>query len=424
MLRSVRATLFASVFAIFALTASTALAAPTAWEAVHVTLHPEQTGGVLMVSGDLPSTSALPAEVELAVPSGLQSQWIGEILGGDPSADPAVQYTRTTAGASDVYRFTLTKSRTAQIEVRTATVQRVDGTTLSPSLVWTSTQAVPEVRMSVRIPQGSRVVTESAGATLQAGESGYQYYTKLVSAVKPGDRLELTFSYTAPTVAVPAAGGTAGASAPAGTGPEPALLVVVAGALVILTWVAITVVRRGSNPSSAMSKDKGSADDGRSPQMAGESTRSRRAEQESTDVAGDPEGPARPGMSGRTKRIVATVAIIAVLGAVAVVVGQETTKPQLSGDTISQTFAAGDPCATADIALTVSDDAEPGSTAEALFTALRPVTGMNTATYDRRTSVLRVGFCESTTSEATVRAALLPTGLLAAVEASASPVAE
>lgn len=42
--------------------------------------------------------------------------WIGEILGGPPVEDPQLPYVKTTVCDTDIYKFTLTKSRTAQFD--------------------------------------------------------------------------------------------------------------------------------------------------------------------------------------------------------------------------------------------------------------------------------------------------------------------
>lgn len=425
--RMFRIGFFTSVFAISIFTASIAVAAPAVWEKVNVTLHSEPAGGVLLVSGDLPSDASLPAQVELPVPTAGRLQWIGEILGGDSSSDLAVEYTKSLAGVSDVYRFTLAKARTAQVEILTGEAQSFDGSVYSPSLRWTSSQAVPEVRMSVRIPQGSRIVTPSAGASLEAGESGYLYYTKVARTVKSGDQMELSFAYSAPA-GLQATTAATPVGAVVAAGPDPAVLVVVLGAVLILTAVALVAVRSRQRSKNSREEAAMGAASGR----AGRATEASRAEPGDAKETG-PRIPCddaldveetRRHMSGRAKRTAITVAMIAVMIIIAGVVGKETTKPQLSGDTISQTFAAGDPCATADIALTVEVAADPAKTAEALFAALRPVTGMNTATYDRKASTVRAGFCESKTSEAAVRAALQPTGLLATAEAGSSPLVQ
>lgn len=186
----------------FALTgAVVASAAPVSWAGVDVTLHQDQDGPVMLVAGTLPDTVALPADVELSVPASSTLMWIGEILGGDTTLDPDLKYTKTTAGGIDTYHVTLTKSRTAQIEASGASVTSADGATFNASLQWSPAQAVPSVRMTVVVPAGARIVTPADGATLQPGDATSSYYYKIVENVKAGTKLDLTFSYAAPTVA-------------------------------------------------------------------------------------------------------------------------------------------------------------------------------------------------------------------------------
>jgi hypothetical protein len=76
-----------------ALTPALALAKePAAWSKVDVAVHAEQNGTLMIVSGELPESTALPAKVKLAAPAGSTFQWAGEILGGDVSQDPDVKY--------------------------------------------------------------------------------------------------------------------------------------------------------------------------------------------------------------------------------------------------------------------------------------------------------------------------------------------
>ena len=74
MRRSPQFAIVSLTFVLLALSASVALAAPSAWQNVDVTRHFEQDGSILLVSGDLPETAKLPAEAELAVPAGSQLQ--------------------------------------------------------------------------------------------------------------------------------------------------------------------------------------------------------------------------------------------------------------------------------------------------------------------------------------------------------------
>jgi hypothetical protein len=129
-------------------------------------------------------------------------------------------------------------------------------------------------------------------------------------------------------------------------------------------------------------------------------------------------------LSGRAKRNLVTVVIIGLLVTVAAILGQQSDQPKATGSVISRTYAQGDPCVVADIALAVPATTDPSEAAETLFEALQPLPGLKAATFNKETSCIEVGFCESETSEVAVRAALQPTGLVAAVDTSATPVAD
>ena len=386
--------LVAVALALAASPAGNALAASATWQSVDVTVHTEQTGGVVLVSGELPVGAPLPAQAELSVPAGSEIQWIGEILGGDTSADPALKYTKTTAKGADVYRFTLTKSRQAQIEMTTADAQAFDGSRYTSVLKWPATQNVGEVRLSVRVPQGVQIVQRAPGASLLPGEAGYSYYSKTVKNVESGDQLDLTFAYSAPAAST---GALPGAD-PSSSSPlvQVVVLLLVGAGIVVL----VMAVRR---KMAAIS----SAD------------RATPTETESTDRQDEePSERGTPAAHGgkpstAAKRGLIAAGIIGVIIVVAVIVGRETTKPQVAGDTVTKVFAPGQPCVSATIALTVPSGADIAATAQQIFAALKPVAGMNTATYNARTSSVDVGFCESSTSESAVREALAKTGLVA-----------
>ncbi|MDP2182988.1 MAG: hypothetical protein Q8K99_10530 [Actinomycetota bacterium] len=396
---SSRFVLVATAVLLLAMVAAPAFAAPAAWQMVDVMLFPQQTGGVVVVSGELPTTASLPAEGELAVPAGSQIQWVGEILGGPTAEDPNMAYTKTTVNGMDVYSFTLTKSRVAQVEIVAADGPAFDGTAYTSTLNWVSAQDVPEVRLAIQLPKGSQVVATAEGATLAPGDETYNYYTKTVRGVKAGDALGLTVGYT-----VPAA--PAGSAAPATTGTNPALpIILVLGGIAVA--VLLLVMTRRKTPASSP--------DAEAPAVAlGEYAEVVERAGLPPELPADEEAPtpehSRTGATARTK---ATAAIIGVIVILAVVIATQTTKPQQVGDTISQTFTPGEPCTVATIPLVVADGADPQATADALFAALKPMVGLNTATYNIKTSSIEVGFCDSETSEAVVRQALAATGLVA-----------
>jgi len=369
--------------------ASIASASVTGWQRVDVTLNAEQTGSLLMVSGTLADSARLPAKVELSVPAGSKLEWIGEILGGPASEDPQVETTKRTVNGSDVYAFTLAKSRKAQVEVTAASSLPFDGSLYTPSVTWRSTEAVPEVRMSVRVPEGASVATAVAGAVMQPSDHGYALYVKSFKDVKAGDVVELAFAYRltgATTGATPASGQAASGGI---TGPLIAVVVVL-GAIVLV------FASRGKRPAAA--EDERPAQDG---------TAVARTEGDGVDELPNPAAE-----RARFKRRVATgVVIVLVIGA-GLLIGRMNTGAKTTGDTISETFSAGEPCATATFTISPQPGANPGATAESLFSALRPLTGLNTGTYDFKTSTLVVGYCESQSSEPTLRQALEKTGLL------------
>jgi hypothetical protein len=395
--------LAAAAFALALTHVAPGFAAPAAWERVDVTRHSGNDGSLLLVSGELPASATLPVEAQLSVPAGLELQWIGEILGGPASEDPELKYTKNTVGGVDVYRFTLTKARTAQIEVPTPGGQAFDGSTYTTSLLWTAAQDVPEVRLNLRVPQAAQIATPVAGASLLPAEAGYSFYSKTVNNVKAGDQLELAVGYSLPTVAA------AAGSAPSGGSLVVPLMLVL---LVLAAFVALFLaVRRKMSPGEHGEDEESSARESGS-----------RAEK-ATDMATTESAPTEPGqaLTGRAKRNLVTATIIGGLVVAAIIVGAQTTKPKATGDTISQTFSSGEACATATIPLAVSADADPSKTAEVLFTAIRPIPGLTTATYNRKTASIDIGYCESSSSEAALRQALAPTGMVASGGASTAP---
>ena len=89
---------------------------PPVWSEVNVAVHSEESGGLMIVSGELPETTKLPAEVKLSAPPAHRS-----VGGRNPRwrrlGRPTVKYEVATEGDSDVYSFTLAQSRIGQIEV-------------------------------------------------------------------------------------------------------------------------------------------------------------------------------------------------------------------------------------------------------------------------------------------------------------------
>lgn len=412
MLRLARTLVATALFAVALATPLVAVAAPASWQTIDVTLHSEESGGVLLVSGQLPSSTPLPAQAELAVPAGTQLQWIGEILGGPPASDPALTYEKSTVDSADVYRFTLTKSRIAQAEVVDPGFLASNGTDYDASLKWTPTQPVAEVTLRVRIPSSAQVVGTSEGASLTPGEAGYAYYGKTVKDVKAGQPLDLAFAYK--VVVAPSSAGS-----PAGQGSDSTAVAIISAlalALLVLAGVAVRRKMSARVPHAAPPVRKGAtAQVAKASGKASAGAKSGGVRRDATTLGKADTSIPTPaaGIDGRKKKNLATVVVVGLMVIFVVVVAQAATKPKVVGDTITQTFQAGEPEATADIAVAAPGGVDPGDTADTLFAALKPVAGLNVATYNIKTGRLNVGFCSSEASEEKVRAALQPTGLLA-----------
>lgn len=382
--------------------ATVAFAAPVPWRTVDVRLHSDQSGDVMLVSGTLPDGTKLPAEAELSVPAGSAVQWIGEILGGSAADDPALKYTKTTEGAVDVYRFTLTKALTGQAEFASTGTTILDGTAHKVAIAWTSARDVPEVSLSVRVPTGAGILDPVADASMHEGGPGYGYYLKTFKKVKAGDALDLKFSYSAPaaSTAAPVAGAAQGSDLV-----TPLLL-----GLLVIAVAALCVVALRRKPVAVASADDGvEAFDDEDDEPEDAPVAAEVVQGPSDDA---PVAPER-GKSGRTRRRLVTAVFLIVMVVVVALIGREAAKPRLVGDAITQVFEGGEPCATANIPLALAAGADPADAAQTLFAALKAMKGINTATFNVKTSTIAVGYCESKTTEQAVRAGLVPTALVA-----------
>jgi len=401
---SFRTAIILTVVALQLAFASVAFAAPVQWQGVDIVSHPEASAGVVTVIGTLPEATPLPAQAQLSVPAGAQIQWIGEILGGDPANDIQLTPTKTTVGGADVYSFTLTKARTAQVEIITPG-PAFDGTSYTSSVNWIATQDIPEVRLALRLPAGAQIASPTPDASTIPGEAGFEYYVRTLNNVKAGDALALTAVYTVP--AAPAA-------APTGSNSGQTATVIIVVLLVLAGAALVFSLRRKVGGGSA-DDDEYEDDTDSDADTTADAAPSKRpavasASKESPDAE---ESESAPPRSNVARRNMVTAVIVVIMIIIAVVLGMQAGKPQVIGDSITETYSAQEPCATISVALATAGDDDPAGTGKTLFDAIRPLAGLTTATYNFKTSSLDIGFCESETSEEAIRAAIAPTGLLA-----------
>ncbi|MBI5232622.1 MAG: hypothetical protein HY876_10720 [Coriobacteriales bacterium] len=222
-----------------------ALATPASWASVDVRLIQAQDGTpVVLVGGDFPDGTKLPATGVLSVPSGIKPTWVGEILGGDPSKDPTAKYSVTPKQGFDAVTLTLTKVTKGQVEYADPAAVAKSGQESKATLRWTSPEAIPSAKLYIQLPQGATVT--SPGDTKQESLGGQTFYSKAFTAVKAGQALEVNVTYTGGSPG----GGTApqapGAPAPGAPiqGSSPSPIPVIAGGLLAAALIFFVFKQR------------------------------------------------------------------------------------------------------------------------------------------------------------------------------------
>lgn len=411
-----------------------ALAAPaTQWESISLNLSADADTPLLMISGKLPDSTALPATVALSVPAGAEVQWVGEVLGGDPAADPTATPTKTTSGGYDIYTFTVTKARIAQIEAIVPPVVTTSNGVYDVNFSQAAFADTPEYSVAIQIPQAAQLSETPTGtASIAPGPTGFRYYQQSFANVKTGDPIGVAFSYTL------AAGATTGTAAPAAAGGSDMLVPILLVGIALLVGAALVVgVRRKMNPIVEEPAARSAASRTRKPATtivadddAGFSTQDEAAKQPVrkakarvetvtvTEVEDEDEDvPAAPRSKIALYGTLGIVAALVVAGIFAVSSGGAA---KSTGDTITKVLAGGEACTQAMIPLAIPEGTDSSTAAEALFAALGSVPSVTQATVTLSTSTMQVGYCDSETNEDAIRAALAPTGYVAAGAAAPS----
>ncbi|HSK48807.1 MAG TPA: hypothetical protein VLA05_12545 [Coriobacteriia bacterium] len=388
---------------------------PQPWKAIDVVVHTEDGSNLLIVSGELPESAKLPATVELAIPAGSELQWAGEILGGEVSADPSVEYTVSTRDGSDIYTFTLTKARTGQIEVVRPDLIIPSAAASQASLTYSPAGDVGELRMKYRLPQTAKVEQPAEGAVMNPGPTGFSYYERIVKNAKAGEPQSLAFTFSgsaaAPAPATPAAAGTSGSNS--------VVLFLVLGlsaaALVLLGMGVYKKMQlKASDNAGPAPAPKSAAK--RLPSNAAAKATKAVAQTDSTDESAAPAG--TPSAAAK-KRLAIGVITVAFVGAALFAVNASRGGVQ-TGDTVEMTYAQVDTCTTSNIGLTAPSGGDLTTDKTKVLEALRTVSGVGNATLHLNESRIEVRYCDSSVQEPAILSALSGTGYTAAPLAAAA----
>lgn len=237
------ATALVVALALAALPGIAAAAPVTDWSMLSVGYLGTGTSPVLIVAGELPAGTKLPATVEVAVPQGSTIAWFGELSGSEGNVDDlSAKYALArTENGYDVYSATLTKYLKFQIEAENGAFFAADAdghqaASLSYIPVCNATMAL----IGAEIPTG--FAPASAGATaLGTGIAGGTVYGTTANNVKAGDTMSLDIAYAA-SAATPGTGSTGSTSG----SPINTILIVLAIAVtvVVVALVAVLMARR------------------------------------------------------------------------------------------------------------------------------------------------------------------------------------
>jgi hypothetical protein len=407
-IRSLIAVAVVAVALVFG-SASIAVAKPAPWDSVDLVIHDDQGTQLMILAGQLATETALPAQVELAVPSGLQLQWAGEILGGDAANDPAVTPKVTKVGTNDVYSFTLTKSRTAQLELLTPGAVRVDGAKYAAAIAWTPSQDLRELKIGFRIPSGAQLATPVEGAVMVPGPAGFNYYRSTLTNVKANQPVSFAFDYSVPAAAG-AAGGAAGSSSNAATFGIIAVLLAIVGGLLFAVWRKMQARNEGAAPAPARASGSGAkTSSANASRTSGSSPKAAAAAR----ASGSAKTSAEPERKPRSKGGIVAIAVVAVLVVGAVIAINASSKPQDAGDVITRTFSSAEPCTSTVVPLAVAQGGDLNAAAEKLFGVLQTLPSITTAKIYKDQPRIEVGYCESALQPGQVEQALAQTGLVA-----------
>jgi hypothetical protein len=215
--------------------------APLAEGIYQVQAAPDVTAGqaAVIVAVQLPPDVKLPAMVRIPVPQGAIPTWVGEILGGDPTADPQREYRTAQGTGGQVLEMTLEETRSAQAEFTVSST--ASGGKVTMSLNWIQSSPSEQTEFSVRTPPGSTQVQitpapEGEPATNSLGETLYALPTKVMKA---GETLVVSVSYVT---------GQGGQQGQAGTqsGSSTIFYVLVAALFLVLAVLGFSLLSRRS----------------------------------------------------------------------------------------------------------------------------------------------------------------------------------
>jgi hypothetical protein len=371
---------------------------------------------LLLVAGQLPEGTPLPAELVLPVPEGSIIEWSGEILGETVEEDQAVPATIETRDGVTVAVLTMTQSRVGQVEVSfPGAIAPAEGDAITGGFGVTSPVEVGAARVAVAFPPGTEAVELPEGALSAQGPQGYTYYYQELADLAPGDPIGFSVKYR--QVAAPT--GVPGTQPASGEVP-PLLIALIAAVLA----GAVLVVLASRARSKGIAAEEFEADeavddlDGEYAAVSDDDSHAADLVSESdseSDSQSDSES-TPPSTSWLTPQRLLIIAGVLVVGIVAAVIlggqqGQVGVTENADG-WITQRISAASGDSVYEGNVQIACECPPSEEALKMFEVLRQVPGVAHAALQEATLLMRIEYDPALTNEAAIELALRGAGYL------------
>lgn len=180
-------------------TRSSVPSAPVAIPSLEVQIWPngEPNKTVMIISASVPDSVKLPVTIKVPVPQNAELIWVGEVLGGDPAADPARQAQMVQAAGGRYARFELSQSHTAQMEL-TGFPPTVNADRVATKVDWVQASEASQTGFSVRLAAAVtdvKITPKPEGAP-QTNESAESLYALPTKVLKVGQKQTVAIDYS------------------------------------------------------------------------------------------------------------------------------------------------------------------------------------------------------------------------------------
>ncbi|MFU8891026.1 MAG: heavy-metal-associated domain-containing protein [Anaerosomatales bacterium] len=409
-LRAPLATTIAVALALTLAVPLSAAAAPLANMDFTLLVTSQGTGNpLLLVAGQLPEGTELPAELALPVPEGSIVEWSGEIVGQSIEEDEAAPATIETRDGVTVAVLEMNNSRIGQVEVSfPGAVTPSEGDTFTGAFEVTAPTDAEMVRVAIGLAPGTQAAALPDNVLSAQGPQGYTYYYRELGEMSAGDPIAFSLDYR--EISAPPAAGTGGS--PSGSAEVPPLVIVLIAAVLagaVLMVLASRARSRGTEAEEFEGDDVVLAEDSSVVEPAA-------LESETvSELESEPEiiSPSPGWLTPQRLVIIAGVLVVGIIAAVILGGQQGQIGVTESADGwITQRISTASSESSLDLNVQIGCECPPAEEAPKMFEALRQVPGVAHAALHEATLLMRIEYDPALTNEAAIGLALRGAGYL------------